>query len=341
VLKLSLCFFFLRVLVNKWSRWIVIAATTISTIGNLVGCLTFLISCGGPREAAHFLLIGSCIAKPQIDLVDFIRIGIWVPTYTNIAVDIIFSIIPIPMLLSTTLDRKQKVVVGTYLALSTVGVVCAIAKIFFTFGNKGNVASSLQLELGYASLNTSELAAYIIGGCIATYRPLFMALSRKAHSTDHSKCPKSIKDSSASPTATTKSLGQSLIGKFYRSSTASAFDVERGLNATPPLDRSFNATSAIPPPSPPTRPSSIWTNAKDIFTGMAVPYSPSWNSKLSRNSMRLDSEDKDDLSPIKRTEYKAEPEVAMCMYGDGLGSVRPSMARHRRHSENRLGDDVV
>jgi hypothetical protein len=294
-----------------------------------MGCLTFLISCGGPREAAHFLLVGNCLASPKINLTDFIRIGIWVPTYTNVAVDVIFSFIPIPMLLLTTLDRKQKIVVSSYLALSTVGSVCAIAKTFFTFGNHMDPSSILKLELGYASFNTGELAAYIIGGCIATYRPLFLALTRKTLlpcTTADSRPRTNASHASSAPTVKSeKSIAEksTASARYYRSSSA-PYDIERGLTAAAATE--------------PTRPSSIWTNAKEMFTGMAVPYSPSKQSRNSRHSMRLD--DDDDGLPIKRTQYKEEPLAAMCMYGDGL-TARPSMARHRRHSENRLAHDKV
>jgi hypothetical protein len=127
--------------------------------------------------------MGTCKSKPYMATTAFVQAGIYFPTYINIAVDIIFSLIPIPMLLQTTLDRKQKITVSVYLALSTIGSVCAVGKIFYTYHNTGTFQGIISVARGYSSFNTGELAAYIIGGCIAAYRPMLMALGRRINTT--------------------------------------------------------------------------------------------------------------------------------------------------------------
>lgn len=120
-----------------------------------------------------------CSNQPYISVENFRRLAMSLPIYTNVSVDIIFALIPIPMLMQSTLGRRQRIVVCIYLALATIGSVCATAKSFYTVGDVvdlSKVGKTIQI---YACFNTSELASYIIGGCIAAYRPLFKAIGRR------------------------------------------------------------------------------------------------------------------------------------------------------------------
>jgi hypothetical protein len=254
-LKLSLCFFFLRILNQRYARYTVIGATALSTATNVTACLIFLISCGGPRSAVNFVFAGVCASKPSISRHAFISAGVYLPTYTNIAVDIVFSLSPIPMLLSTTLDRKQKITVTFYLALSTIGSICAIGKPFYTYGNSATTAGYISAARGYLCFNMSELAAYIIGGCIATYRPLVTAISRRINTTITTN-----KNDTRSRRSGThgfsivediESHGEQKAGK--RSSKVVVFDAERGLVSHQPSPTSLTSESSA---------------------RLAVPYSP-------------------------------------------------------------------
>jgi hypothetical protein len=180
---MSLCFLFLRILTQPYARYTIIAATCLSAIANIIACMMFLVTCGGPRQASKFLFEEVCLAPPYVQLRTFLNMAIYFPVYINIAVDIIFSLIPIPMLLQTTLDRKQKISVSFFLALSTMGCICAVGKVFFSYPQNRNMQAFLTAARTWTCFNTSELAAYIIGGCLAAYRPLFTALGRRINAT--------------------------------------------------------------------------------------------------------------------------------------------------------------
>jgi hypothetical protein len=255
-LKLSLCFFFLRILNQRYARYTIIGATALSTATNITACLIFLISCGGPRSAVNFIFAGVCASKPSISRHAFISAGVYLPTYTNIAVDNVFSLSPIPMLLSTTLDRKQKITVTFYLALSTIGSICAIGKPFYTYGTNTTPAGYIASARGYICFNMSELAAYIIGGCIATYRPLVTAIGRRINTT----ITTNMKNDSRSRRSGTN--GFSLVEETEnhkpqkpgnRSSKGVVYDVERGLVSHQPSPTSLTSESSA---------------------RLAVPYSP-------------------------------------------------------------------
>jgi hypothetical protein len=181
----------------------------------------------------------------------FVRAGIYFPTYTNIAVDVIFSLIPIPMLLQTTLDRKQKVTVGVYLALSTIGSVCAIGKLFYTYRSLVTFDSYIGIARGYSSFNTGELAAYIIGGCVAAYRPMLMAIGRRINTTMLSR-PNATNGSSFLERSSRNrqsaigggSRGGASSGHFTPQMSSATYDVERGLSeAASPISGTSTLTS--------------------------------------------------------------------------------------------------
>lgn len=91
----------------------------ISTILNLVAALFYLISCGGPKNAAILGMTGNCMASPRMSFHDWASIAIYMPAYGNVVIDVIFCLLPIQMLVETTLDFRQKATVMALIVLST------------------------------------------------------------------------------------------------------------------------------------------------------------------------------------------------------------------------------
>ncbi|KAF2671118.1 hypothetical protein BT63DRAFT_209170 [Microthyrium microscopicum] len=183
LLKLSIGSFFLRVLNKKGARFVVYVAMIFSTLVNLNAIVFCLITCGSPHNAIDLIFYESCKGSPKISLQVFVWQIIYLPSYSTLAIDVALSILPIPMLMQTTLDRKQKATVIIFLCFSTMGCVCSALKIYYIVGSTegGNQGTSLREE-AYVSSTTGEMAAYIIGSSITTSRPLFVDFLRKTGS---------------------------------------------------------------------------------------------------------------------------------------------------------------
>ncbi|KAF2674661.1 hypothetical protein BT63DRAFT_419945 [Microthyrium microscopicum] len=182
LVKLALGVFFLRLLIQKWSRAVVYMTMILSTVVCLTAVLVSFITCGSPRHAVYFTFTGICKGRPHISRIAFSWFIIFLPSYVNLAVDVVLSILPIPMLLQTTLDRRQKITVSLFLGFSTIGCVSSVLKVInvekrnFTSTSIGDLSKTLTLFIVYTSL---EIFAYIVGGCLATYRPLLNIWARK------------------------------------------------------------------------------------------------------------------------------------------------------------------
>jgi hypothetical protein len=215
----------------------------------------FLIACGGPSQSVYLLFVGICSSSPHVSLPTIIQVGVYFPAYTNIVVDIIFSLIPIPMLLQTTLDRKQKITVSIYLALSTIGSICAVGQICYTRRHQGLLGAQISDAQGASLFNSAELASYIIGGCIATYRPILKSLGRRLNTTV-------LSNSRTKPNATDgssfleRSQNRKSAAENRRSAVAHYDDIERD--------------SAVATPTSPTSS----TISQKGAPGCVVPYSP-------------------------------------------------------------------
>jgi hypothetical protein len=116
-LKITLAIFFLRIMVSTWQRRIVYAAVGLSTTFNL-GYLFFVIfQCGIPAGPSMFFIrrvTGQCTTSAQILGVSYAHAGITTTT------DLIFGILPIPMLKHTTMNQREKITVSFILILAAV-----------------------------------------------------------------------------------------------------------------------------------------------------------------------------------------------------------------------------
>ena len=112
-LKISLGLFFLRVVQVKWQRKVIYGVMIMSTIIQSYHVFLLVFACGNPRYYPEHMLMSKCIPKHiQVDL-----------AYEQAAVttltDLIFALLPIPLLWGTTLDRRSKLSVAFVLLLGT------------------------------------------------------------------------------------------------------------------------------------------------------------------------------------------------------------------------------
>jgi len=116
VLKISLAIFFLRIMVEKWQKRTIYAATASSTLAGAIFFFFSIFQCGTAKNSYVFLLrsiSGECATPGTI-------VGI---AYFNAAVitltDLIFAFLPIPMLYKLHMNKRERWTVGFILVLGT------------------------------------------------------------------------------------------------------------------------------------------------------------------------------------------------------------------------------
>jgi hypothetical protein len=116
-LKISLAIFFLRIMVSVWQRRVVYLAAGLSATFNF-GYLFFAIfQCGlpeGPRIFFIRRLTGQCVTRTQILGVSYVQGVITALT------DVTFGILPIFVLMHTSMNLREKAIVTFILVLAAV-----------------------------------------------------------------------------------------------------------------------------------------------------------------------------------------------------------------------------
>jgi hypothetical protein len=114
VLKVSLAIFFLRILIDKWQRRIIIATVTVSTLFGIAYFFFAVFQCGVVKNSFDLwfkFASHKCITRSQI-------LGI---SYTHATIttgsDWIFALIPLSMMKQLQLRWKEKLIVGFILTL--------------------------------------------------------------------------------------------------------------------------------------------------------------------------------------------------------------------------------
>lgn len=114
-LKISLAIFFLRIMVERWHRNVVIGAVTLSTAFSIAYFFFAVFQCGAPIDPFTFLikkLSGrGCINSTQI-------LGM---SYTHSAIttvtDLTFAIVPLAILKGLNMRKREKIAVFFILLL--------------------------------------------------------------------------------------------------------------------------------------------------------------------------------------------------------------------------------
>jgi hypothetical protein len=110
-LKLSLGLFFLRVVIRTGQRRFIIGTVAFCGIINVYHTFYVIFRCGDPRHMPENQAKGKCVPST-------ISLAL---AYEQAAVqtlsDIIFAVLPIPLLWNATMDRRSKISAGLILSL--------------------------------------------------------------------------------------------------------------------------------------------------------------------------------------------------------------------------------
>jgi hypothetical protein len=115
-LKVSVCIFFLRVMVRPWQRWFIFTSLFFATAVNLTYFFIIIFQCGVPSGGGlKFLmrqLAQTCLKKEEFLAASYIH-GV-ITTLTDIG----FAILPVTILKESTLGMRERVTVVGILTLA-------------------------------------------------------------------------------------------------------------------------------------------------------------------------------------------------------------------------------
>ncbi|KAF2437130.1 hypothetical protein EJ08DRAFT_13952 [Tothia fuscella] len=168
-LKISLAIFFLRILLRPWQRRVVYTAVTISTIFSTAYFFFAVFQCGVVRNSLDLFTRFSkeqCVSPASILGVSYTHAVITAST------DWTFAVLPMVMIKTSRLEKKEKIIVGFIIAVGTMGSIASIIR-FRYIPRLTTLSSHFYGDaIGLANVSSIELSLGISAGSLATFRPL-------------------------------------------------------------------------------------------------------------------------------------------------------------------------
>ncbi|KAK7917472.1 hypothetical protein PG985_011080 [Apiospora marii] len=170
LVKISIGFFLLRLIQNKWYRRFIIFTQVFITLFTISCVCTLVFQCVPPE--ATFALVPPPGAK-CFDRATFTNIGIFNGA-VNITTDFIFVLLPIPMILKLQVNTRTKATLIVALSLGIFACIAAIVRVYLGAHIFEN--ADFTWSTAFFLWNTAELHAGILAASLPTLRPLFKSL---------------------------------------------------------------------------------------------------------------------------------------------------------------------
>ncbi|KAI5239910.1 hypothetical protein E4T43_06403 [Aureobasidium subglaciale] len=163
-LKLSLAFFFLRFILERWQRIVMWSFLAIFITDSISSIFLVLFWCSDPTEYATKTLMGQCSGTSRaLNAANILQGAL------NAATDWLFATLPIFVVMRTTMSKREKAIVTCIFALAVAGSVAAILRaVYWPALTKGSL-SGFRRGMMWC---TVEIGAGIIASSAATLRPI-------------------------------------------------------------------------------------------------------------------------------------------------------------------------
>lgn len=177
VLKLSLAVFFLRVVTERWQRYVIYTSVTLYTTAGMAWFFIVLFQCGNPVHTVENAALGKCLSFEHITgPLNYAHGAL------NAITDWSFAIVPIFVVRSSQMSPKARASVIGILALGAAGSLASLVRLGYV--NVLGVGSD-QIFIKapeYAIVSIIELGLGITAASLATLRPLCRGIIDKASS---------------------------------------------------------------------------------------------------------------------------------------------------------------
>ncbi|KAM3422643.1 hypothetical protein BST61_g131 [Cercospora zeina] len=169
MLKISLGFFFLRLLTRIWQRWAVMGIVTVNAINGIFVYSSMLFSCGSPERYLNSNTDGTCLPPPTNYALQLQACVI------NGVTNWVFVILPAILLIRVPMTPLLKICTGLVLLLACCASIVSLVRI----GYIKDVKPGPELFITAVNLcitTTAECGLGIAAASAATLRPLFRRL---------------------------------------------------------------------------------------------------------------------------------------------------------------------
>ncbi|GAB7340783.1 hypothetical protein MBLNU457_7155t1 [Dothideomycetes sp. NU457] len=171
ILKISLSIFFLRILVKKWQRNLILGATITYVAFASIYWFIDLFHCGNPADYFIHQVENKCL--------NFARV-VGPLTYThsalNAVTDWIYALVPVFVVWQSQMTTRARATVSIILLLGVVGSVCSVVRTAYVDVLGVSLNKILSTAPKFAILSIIEVGLGIAAINMATLRPLFKTI---------------------------------------------------------------------------------------------------------------------------------------------------------------------
>ncbi|KEQ77656.1 hypothetical protein M436DRAFT_13406, partial [Aureobasidium namibiae CBS 147.97] len=186
-LKLSLAVFFLRIVLEKWQRRVIIISTVIFSVFTFSFFFVAVFQCGNPANYLLHKVQGKCVAWSVLGPLNYIH-GVM-----NALTDWVFVSLPILVIRKAKMSARDKLSVVFVLIIGVLGSVASVVRLFYIdalHSGDQDATTFFSNASSIAIVSTIEPGLGITAACLATLRPMFRSLldrTRSQLSSGHEK----------------------------------------------------------------------------------------------------------------------------------------------------------
>lgn len=170
--KISLAIVFLRIVIAKWQRRLIIIPTAIFTAYSLAYMFITTFRCGPPRQILLNTARGKCLPTSIVSPLLYVS-GIF-----NALMDVMFACLPTAILWHSQMPKKTKISCCILLSMGGLSCVASIIRIAFLSGVSDQAHYFTNaINTGLVSIVEPGLA--ITAASLGTLRPLFQVVAEK------------------------------------------------------------------------------------------------------------------------------------------------------------------
>lgn len=166
-LKISLAFFYLRIIVQRWQKIVICIAATTMTLYGLAYAFLYLFRCGpNVTQQLVYWAEGKCIPDHTLLVMTYVFGSL------DTLTDFIYAFLPIYILWNSNMPLGMKLTAGFLLCMGSVSSICALIRVATLSNLKFDMAFFKQaVQTGLWSIIEPGLA--IVATSLAACRPLW------------------------------------------------------------------------------------------------------------------------------------------------------------------------
>ncbi|KAG9522951.1 NADH-ubiquinone oxidoreductase, partial [Aureobasidium melanogenum] len=166
-LKISLAFFYLRIIVQRWQKIVIYVAATAMTLYGLAYGLLYMFRCGpNVNQQLVYWAEGKCIPDHTLLVMTYVFGSL------DTLTDFIYAFLPVYILWNSNMPLGMKLTAGFLLCMGSVSSICALIRVATLSNLKFDMAFFKQaVQTGLWSIIEPGLA--IVATSLAACRPLW------------------------------------------------------------------------------------------------------------------------------------------------------------------------